>query len=618
MASIKAIGAIALTLMIAVPILLGYALATEDVESTVWVQDSTANITDTLNNTETPYFTSYIAPQNNKSLLQSQYYSGGGVTEWHLVAPAYNSISSNYSSLPEYTTSTDSFSLSADASGTVSMSSGGTSSVGSSDSGAVQTLTEYPVMRISVSTSSASIHWNVVLDNQHLGGYHTLILIKNGADTWEAIYNGQNYGTISDWRYETDATGTLTWEGKDYTNVNVQNTDITFTTGGRSSVELVGDETTYLSVPTIATITKTASDVVVINDTTYTQVTTFKFTGYLGEASQTYEYETAVAGGYADASAGWKLPTVSGAATTDWWTNNQLNDTVRMMISFPSSGYAYLGPAEDTSSGFTITLHYDGTDTYVNDTNLGKYTKLMVVMDTEKAVVYGVNEWPTLGASPTTYNSVEVDYTDLDPFLYVKLQSTTAEVSYRVDYCEIVAGYYPSIKNKTFSPAYLYPDQSAIVTIKSVAVYGDALRIVLSPQFNLSYPVTDGKITVNDTVMSVRGLQIKWIVDENGKWSVYFNNETAISGVNNPYPVSFRGEWSLTASLSSLSQQTSTHMEWQPGQFAFDKEDFVACGLIVVGACLVGLGMYGGRSGTKMGILLMVCGGGALVYLTLI
>ena len=59
-------------------------------------------------------------------------------------------------------------------------------------------------------------------------------------------------------------------------------------------------------------------------------------------------------------------------------------------------------------------------------------------------------------------------------------------------------------------------------------------------------------------------------------------------------------------------------MTWAPGEFAFDKQDFAACGLLVAGALLVGLGMYGARSGIKIGLLLLICGGGALLYLTMV
>ena len=59
-------------------------------------------------------------------------------------------------------------------------------------------------------------------------------------------------------------------------------------------------------------------------------------------------------------------------------------------------------------------------------------------------------------------------------------------------------------------------------------------------------------------------------------------------------------------------------MKWSPGEFAFDKRDFAAVGLLVAGACMVGLGMMGQRSGVKIGVLMLVCGGAALVYLTMI
>ena len=121
MVSIKALAAIALTMMVVVPIGLGYMLATEDVEYDEWSSTGTSNLSEQILNHTTPYFTSYNGSTNNSQLLQRQYFTLQAITEWHHVQPDYLSVSSTYSAVPIYTTSSVSVtmdSLVGDSSGT--------------------------------------------------------------------------------------------------------------------------------------------------------------------------------------------------------------------------------------------------------------------------------------------------------------------------------------------------------------------------------------------------------------------------------------------------------------------------------------------------------------------
>ena len=57
---------------------------------------------------------------------------------------------------------------------------------------------------------------------------------------------------------------------------------------------------------------------------------------------------------------------------------------------------------------------------------------------------------------------------------------------------------------------------------------------------------------------------------------------------------------------------------WHAGEFGLDKKGFAVAGLLACGGLLVALGMSGQRSGGKMGVLLLICGGAAIVFLLII
>ena len=100
MASPKALAAIALTLIIAVPICLGYGLASENVPYTEWQNESSVSLSNSLLNHSTPIFMDYTDTGNNSMVI-----SGTPAT---LSPPTYNQISSTYSSIPIYTTASGS------------------------------------------------------------------------------------------------------------------------------------------------------------------------------------------------------------------------------------------------------------------------------------------------------------------------------------------------------------------------------------------------------------------------------------------------------------------------------------------------------------------------------
>lgn len=320
---------------------------------------------------------------------------------------------------------------------------------------------------------------------------------------------------------------------------------------------------------------------------------------------------TTYTGQYADVTAGWKLPNA-----TDTWENNQYNSEVVFTIYLPNDSSFKLGSALTiTNTSGTVTAQRSQQGQTYNYT-LGSYNYLRAVYSTTGITVYGLSGWPDFGSVPETFNSFTWEYSSpIAAFTSIALTNTGLDVVFRVDSAQVVAGSFPVTKNLFFYFYEKYPGQDAVdFTIKSIGRYGVDFNIG-----GVNFPVTDGKISGTDAdgntfTTALRGATVRMIYDGHAYHaSVNGYDLGTVQGW-----VYFNGLWSLTASATVLAQTTSTQQVWAPGEFAFDREDFAACGLLVAGICMVGLGMTGNRSGTKIGALLIVCGGAGLAYLTII
>ena len=130
-----------------------------------------------------------------------------------------------------------------------------------------------------------------------------------------------------------------------------------------------------------------------------------------------------------------------------------------------------------------------------------------------------------------------------------------------------------------------------------------------------TYAVTDGKITVNNVKIKVSDLQLdsKYL---DGVRTNYINGRQISTGSNS---LQLTGTWAAIVSLSELDHSTTTSTEWIAGEFAWNGVDqsFALMGLITCVAVFVGLGMYGARSGAKVGTLMIICGFAALIFLAI-
>lgn len=319
-------------------------------------------------------------------------------------------------------------------------------------------------------------------------------------------------------------------------------------------------------------------------------------------------------GQYADVSDGWHLPTLN-----DYWMNNQVNRSALFTIYLPDDAQLRIGDVKivNTAGAVTVTYYiYPPIADYTPPVyTFGNYSYFQVLVTGEGVTLYGLDAWPRMDRNPVSYNTLSIPWgphtTPYETFRQVHLVVSDTDTIFRVDQTESLGGSFPDTLDATLNMSELYPGRSYELRLNSIGIYGDTITLA-----GQSYDVNLGRISVNGHTVPLKGAIISSY--RTGDHFTNAINGIALGDTATPASVYFGGEWSLTATAALMVEVTGERTEWNPGEFAFDKRDFAAVGLLVAGACLVGLGIYGQRSGVKIGLLLLICGGAALIYLTMV
>lgn len=96
MVSVKALGAIALTMVIVCPVALGYLLSVHNEDVVGWETTEQKNISEMLLNESEPYYMTYTGSSNNNTLVSQDRPTSGAT----LLSPVYRSVGGTYSSYP--------------------------------------------------------------------------------------------------------------------------------------------------------------------------------------------------------------------------------------------------------------------------------------------------------------------------------------------------------------------------------------------------------------------------------------------------------------------------------------------------------------------------------------
>ena len=277
----------------------------------------------------------------------------------------------------------------------------------------------------------------------------------------------------------------------------------------------------------------------------------------------------------------------------------------------------YLGDGTPAHSSY---MEINGTRVITNQTIGGTFTTTGNVWQFEFTLdggtAYYVKDWPNQIGRAQAYQILEVPFeyaSDSDPRvteIYGILMEENA--TYRVDYAHVHSSSYPVINNVTWDPNDLLQDDNMSYRI----TFGSGQIGNSISWGGETYTITDGKISVNNVKIKVSDLQLDSRYKD-GTRTNYINGREISTGANQ---LELSGTWGAVVSLSELSYSTVTSTEWQPGVFAWNGVDssFALMGLITCVGVFIGLGMYGRRSGAKVGTLMLICGGAALIFLALI
>ena len=631
MISNKALGAIALTLIVACPIGLGYVFALDQEEITVWESTSESNLTEILLNSNTEYYINWEGPTNNSQLYYKTWHSG--YQDNFIMVPDYESVGNTYTSIPIYE----------EVSGNHPILPYDTITAPSSEYDGVQSpgygdplLYDLPVSDYYYLTRGAYSSADLMIDVE--GGAPITVaaernqhIIRDGQGSWTVINGTDTYERVEAFTVRPSTTDTMFAYCSYYTYIELSGDYSIFSPAGLPGVKIVHDDGSVEYVVgwdqpyDQSNLLITSSGDLFIDDLVFGSVSELYIVGPTNIGGFSYNTTVPVEGEYADVSAGW---TVSKPIDpfAPYWYNGQTNASVSMCVHIEEGRDVFLEPlasVSDTAPWVHIIRGGDGLVTVAHDVDgdtvsvvLGMYSDLYVTITKESFIISGIPSWPAMGTAPSTLHTVTLDHDLQDDFSFVEIAvpgDHYEDVRLRVDSAQIVAGDFPSTKDYTLDMNALFPSKSYSVRVHSIGVYGDSLTLA-----GVSLPVTNGTVTVNDRTIALRGADISCIDrDGDGTYVTSIGTEE-VGTTTGPGSIYLDGEWSLTATAYMLEEVTSTQLRWQPGEFGFDETGFVVVGLIACLGAFVGLGMYGRRSGAKVGVLMLICGGAAMVLLMMV
>lgn len=305
------------------------------------------------------------------------------------------------------------------------------------------------------------------------------------------------------------------------------------------------------------------------------------------------------------------------------WFNGFTNTSISFMVDLGAAGTAHT----ITIGNLTIDQASTGTVTYGlgnTDNTLGKYRYLNVVYDFNTFTdeynnvawaIKGISGWPAMGDSPKVMTSHTLKEHAASPITFIDISDTTNTAIFRVDSSMIRDSSLNIINNNSYDPKDKYP-----TTTGYSIIIDDAISLGSSITFaGHTYTITDGQITVNGIKYDVVGSKFTSIYDaDTSRWNNLINGSSIGSSASNG-TITFNGISSMEVSQLTAGYHVDTKStQWVPGHFAFNVSDYALIGLITSIAAFVILGMAGIRSGGKVLWLAAICGGAAIIFITLI
>ena len=230
-----------------------------------------------------------------------------------------------------------------------------------------------------------------------------------------------------------------------------------------------------------------------------------------------------------------------------------------------------------------------------------------------------VGSWPTLIGTANYYIKYDYDHlreswnSNSNTFksVGISILSGSRSPSTRLDSAQFSAFAYGIIIDTSYAPADFKTNPATTLNVSKAG---------LSLEFGGNTYTVDksGNITLGTHKVSVNGLKLESVPTAGG----YANkiNGTTISVTADPSTIKFNGNWGASVSTVANASSTHTHTEWTAGEFGWDGIDhnFLMVGLLTSIGVFIALGIYIRRTKAALWPLLIVCGGAAMLFFVML
>lgn len=556
---------IAIVLIVAVPIMTGYLMAFENVDRARFNEDDTKNVTDLItNDTSFNYMSANSYSLNSRVWTDTSVNANPDLFNIELAYPEYREISSTYTSVPMGRATT--------LPGTL-------------------TVADYSFMRI-------------VLTDQIAADNHMTITVNGG------VHNGQTYNTFIGLLYYDDR----------YDHPQIRTYDYNTDTFGDVDVR---DATSFS-----------------ISYGSYTGGVQFDYIRADGSSDNKYANTTAGYNPFVASMLYYDLENYPDAAELVPGLHMSyilITMDLRDLTRYPGPNT----PIRDAGLTVSAWAYGDVRNEYyqlarlqikqidgvwmINDTPIFRSDdpdrnvwQFMITNGNIDAAYVG--SWPASLGAAYSYQTISVPYeselpdADIQTVNLSKYAATDTE-RVRVDAATTRSATYPVMNNQTYSPTMLNTAADGYVTtIGKISQAGSSIAFAGS-----TYNVTDGSIFVGTKKLQIEGLTFRSEQQDDGTFANYIGGIRVPSTAAVP-AISLNGIWAMIVQTTFLDKEIVTVTEWVPGEFAWNGVDasFALIGLMTCVAVFIALGMYGRRSGAKVGHLMLICGAAAFVFLALL
>ena len=182
----------------------------------------------------------------------------------------------------------------------------------------------------------------------------------------------------------------------------------------------------------------------------------------------------------------------------------------------------------------------------------------------------------------------------------------------RVDDAVFRSFEYPLIEDASYNPANFKTNPATKIT--DINQYGSSITFGGN-----TYAVKKGNITLGSHEIPVKDLVLSSVPNPNGGYDNKIGN-TVVSTTGSPSIITFDGKWSASITTAAQEEYEITKTEWKAGDFAWDGIDhnFIMAGLLASLGAFIGVGIYARRTKSSVWPLLIVCGGAALLFFVML